>query len=283
MDLPVMPPIKPMLAKALEELPDGELALEPKWDGFRCIVFKDGDEIVLGSRNQKPFNRYFPDIFEPLRASLPDRCVVDGELIDQTFVDSLHAFLGWLPAASRPRWEQVLVDRSALIAAADGLPKTLLHGDTDDRNIGLSVGAEDADSRLTLIDWEWICIGPGGLDAAKPIHQLPASFLGEPEQIATYIDLLPDWGLAYARAYRRHGGKASEAEMITGYQIGLVREAMSPFPRVIGGVLLAKQGQGVSLDSVAVMELPEALYDVVLDWGEQMVNHVSDYLRMFMD
>lgn len=81
MDLPVMPPIKPMLAKARDELPDGELALEPKWDGFRCIVFKDGDEIVLGSRNQKPFNRYFPELIEPLRTSLPDRCVVDGELI----------------------------------------------------------------------------------------------------------------------------------------------------------------------------------------------------------
>jgi len=81
MDLPVMPPIKPMLAKAKEELPEGDLALEPKWDGFRCIVFKDGDEIVLGSRNQKPFNRYFPELMEPLRKSLPKRCVVDGELI----------------------------------------------------------------------------------------------------------------------------------------------------------------------------------------------------------
>ncbi|MGI9605823.1 MAG: ATP-dependent DNA ligase [Acidimicrobiales bacterium] len=81
MDLPVMPPIKPMLAKAVDVLPDGELALEPKWDGFRCIVFRDGDEVVLGSRNQKPFNRYFPEIIEPLRDSLPDRCVVDGELI----------------------------------------------------------------------------------------------------------------------------------------------------------------------------------------------------------
>ena len=76
-----MPPIKPMLAKAVKSLPDGDFALEPKWDGFRCIVFKDGDEIVLGSRNQKPFNRYFPELIEPLRASLPDRCVVDGELI----------------------------------------------------------------------------------------------------------------------------------------------------------------------------------------------------------
>lgn len=76
-----MPPVKPMLAKAVEKLPEEPLALEPKWDGFRCIVFRDGDEIVLGSRNQKPFNRYFPEIFEPLRASLPNRCVVDGELI----------------------------------------------------------------------------------------------------------------------------------------------------------------------------------------------------------
>ena len=76
-----MPPLKPMLAKALDELPEGDLALEPKWDGFRCIVFRDGDEIVLGSRNQKPFNRYFPEILEPLKASLPQRCVVDGELI----------------------------------------------------------------------------------------------------------------------------------------------------------------------------------------------------------
>lgn len=81
MDLPVMPPLKPMLAKALEELPDRDLALEPKWDGFRCIVFRDGDEVVLGSRNQKPFNRYFPEILDSLRDSLPERCVVDGELI----------------------------------------------------------------------------------------------------------------------------------------------------------------------------------------------------------
>jgi len=79
-----MPPLKPMLAKATHEIPDvakGELAFEPKWDGFRCIVFRDGDEIELGSRNERPFNRYFPDILDPLRASLPDRCVVDGELI----------------------------------------------------------------------------------------------------------------------------------------------------------------------------------------------------------
>lgn len=81
MDLPVMPPIKPMLAKPVPTLPTGEMSYEPKWDGYRCIVFRDGDEIVMGSRNEKPLNRYFPEMIEPFRHSLPNRCVVDGELI----------------------------------------------------------------------------------------------------------------------------------------------------------------------------------------------------------
>lgn len=81
MDLPVMPPMKPMLAKAIPEIRVGDMSYEPKWDGFRCIVFRDGDEIVLGSRNEKPLNRYFPEMVAPLLDSLPQRCVVDGELI----------------------------------------------------------------------------------------------------------------------------------------------------------------------------------------------------------
>jgi ATP-dependent DNA ligase len=84
MDLPVLPPVKPMLAKAIPEIPDaaeGEYLFEPKWDGFRCIVFRDGDEVELGSRNEKPLTRYFPELIEPLRAALPERCVVDGEVV----------------------------------------------------------------------------------------------------------------------------------------------------------------------------------------------------------
>lgn len=87
MDLPINPPVKPMLAKAVpwEKLPDVDgLIYEAKWDGFRCIVFRDGDEIVLGSRNERPLTRYFPEILAPLRDCLPDRCVVDGELIVTT-------------------------------------------------------------------------------------------------------------------------------------------------------------------------------------------------------
>ncbi|HJW61125.1 MAG TPA: ATP-dependent DNA ligase, partial [Actinomycetota bacterium] len=82
MDLPVMPPIRPMLAKAVYEVPRGAgLVYEPKWDGFRCIVFRDGDEIELGSRNDRPLTRYFPEMVAALRATLPERCVVDGELV----------------------------------------------------------------------------------------------------------------------------------------------------------------------------------------------------------
>jgi len=82
MQLPVMPPVKPMLAKLARELPspDGML-FEPKWDGFRCIVFRDGDEVELGSRNEKPLTRYFPELLPALMASLPLRCVLDGEIV----------------------------------------------------------------------------------------------------------------------------------------------------------------------------------------------------------
>ncbi|MEO6318386.1 MAG: ATP-dependent DNA ligase [Acidimicrobiales bacterium] len=82
MDLPVMPPVKPMLAKAVHEVPrQPGLLYEPKWDGFRCIVFRDGDELELGSRNDRPLTRYFPELVELLREALPGRCVVDGEIV----------------------------------------------------------------------------------------------------------------------------------------------------------------------------------------------------------
>ena len=81
MRLPVMPPVKPMLAKSVPDVPEGEFLYEPKWDGFRCVVFRDGDEVELGSRNEKPLTRYFPEVVAAVKAQLPERCVVDGEIV----------------------------------------------------------------------------------------------------------------------------------------------------------------------------------------------------------
>jgi ATP-dependent DNA ligase len=82
MNLPVNPPILPMLATRVSELPPGEgWIFEPKWDGFRTLVFRDGDEIFIQSRDEKPLNRYFPELIEPLKSQLPERCVLDGEMV----------------------------------------------------------------------------------------------------------------------------------------------------------------------------------------------------------
>jgi ATP-dependent DNA ligase len=80
--LPFAPPLAPMLSAAAGALPDGDgWQFEPKWDGFRTLVFRDGDEIMLQSRDEKPMNRYFPELVAPLAAALPERCVVDGEIV----------------------------------------------------------------------------------------------------------------------------------------------------------------------------------------------------------
>ncbi len=82
MRLPFEPPVEPMLAKASSTLPDGDgWQFEPKWDGFRALVFRDGDEVYTQSRDLKPLDRYFPELGDPLRAQLPERCVLDGEVV----------------------------------------------------------------------------------------------------------------------------------------------------------------------------------------------------------
>ncbi|TLG15761.1 ATP-dependent DNA ligase [Nocardia cyriacigeorgica] len=99
-----MPPVRPMLAKSAPAVPrEPGLSYEPKWDGFRCIVFRDGAEIELGSRNDRPLTRYFPEVAELLKDALPPRCVVDGEIVIVTEAgldfDTLQLRLH--PAASR--------------------------------------------------------------------------------------------------------------------------------------------------------------------------------------
>src|SRR5918995_7375920 len=104
MHLPVTPPVLPMLAKRVGELPRvGTWIFEPKWDGFRALVFRDADEILIQSRDEKSLNRYFPELLEPLRSQLPAQCVLDGEIVvakdDVLDFDGLQLRIH--PAASR--------------------------------------------------------------------------------------------------------------------------------------------------------------------------------------
>ena len=111
MDLPVTPPVQPMLAKAQAAVPDEPAVwcFEPKWDGFRALVFRDGDEVVLQSRNGRELGRYFPELVAALRAELAPRCVLDGEIVVPRQVDG-RTRLDWdslsqriHPAESRVR------------------------------------------------------------------------------------------------------------------------------------------------------------------------------------
>ncbi len=93
-----------MLAKRVSELPPGgDWVFEPKWDGFRALVFREGDEVLIQSRDEKPLNRYFPDLLDPLRAALPARCVLDGEIVivKDGWLDFDLLQLRLHPAASR--------------------------------------------------------------------------------------------------------------------------------------------------------------------------------------
>ncbi|MFE2581150.1 ATP-dependent DNA ligase [Streptomyces sp. NPDC059378] len=104
MDLPVMPPVKPMLAKSVARIPP-DMQYEAKWDGFRAIVFRDGSEVELGSRTGKSLTRYFPELVAALTERLPERCVVDGEIViareGRLDFDALSERIH--PAASRVR------------------------------------------------------------------------------------------------------------------------------------------------------------------------------------
>ncbi len=117
-DLPVNPPVAPMLAKRVAELPSGgDWIFEPKWDGFRALVFRDGDELLIQSRDRKSLNRYFPDLIEPLLAQLPQQAVLDGEIVIATArgldFDALQLRIH--PAASRVKMLAVQMPASIVL------------------------------------------------------------------------------------------------------------------------------------------------------------------------
>jgi ATP-dependent DNA ligase len=102
MDLAVMPPVSPMLAKPVRAIPPGA-SYEPKWDGFRSVCFRDRHQVEFGSRNERPMTRYFPELVAAARSELPERCVIDGEIVIATDsgLDFEALQLRLHPAASR--------------------------------------------------------------------------------------------------------------------------------------------------------------------------------------
>ncbi len=107
MSVPVRPPVAPMLAKAIAEIPEGAYSYEPKWDGFRSIIFRDGPQIEIGSRNERPMTRYFPEVVDAVGREFPERAVIDGEIVVPSADGSRLDFEALLqrihPAESRVR------------------------------------------------------------------------------------------------------------------------------------------------------------------------------------
>ncbi len=158
MKLPVMPPVAPMLAKAAGELPRGDhLLYEPKWNGFRCVVFRDGEEVYLGSRNERPLTRYFPELLGPLRAALPEQAVVDGEIVIAS-PDGL-AFEALLqrihPAASR------------VAMLAETIPASFVAFDL--------LALDDRDLRPLPLHERRVLLEEALAGAAPPVHLTPAT------------------------------------------------------------------------------------------------------------
>jgi ATP-dependent DNA ligase len=158
MPFPIEPPVEPMLAKLADALPEGDGWLyEPKWDGFRVLAFRDGGELYLQSRELRPLDRYFPELAAPLRAALPGRCVVDGEIVIvgsrgldfEALLQRIH------PAGSRVRL--LAEETPASVVVFDLLA-------LDDRDLRAAPLAE----RRALLEERL-----GG--AAPPVHVTPAT------------------------------------------------------------------------------------------------------------
>ncbi len=158
MNLPVAPPVLPMLAKRVADIPSGEgWIFEPKWDGFRTLIFRDGKEILLQSRDSKPLNRYFPDVLGPLLAQLPERCVLDGEIVivNDGALDFDALQLRLHPAASRVKM------------LAEKMPSSVVFFDL------LCVGDEDL--RGVAFEKRRAKLESIVASAAPPLHITPAT------------------------------------------------------------------------------------------------------------
>jgi len=239
-NLPFQPPIEPMLAKLADEIPTGAgWQYEPKWDGFRALVFRDGDEVFIQSRDLKPLDRYFPELPPALRANLPDRCVLDGEVViagpDGLDFDSL--LLRIHPAASRVK--MLAAQTPASYVAWDLLA-------FDDRDLRATPQGERRELLEVLLR-----------DAAPPIHVTPAT--RDPERAREWFHRFEGAGLDGVVAKR----------LTEGYQPGKRGWAKIKHARtadcVVAGFRWHKNGPGTMVGSLLL-----GLFD---DTGK--LNHVG--------
>ncbi|MEX0705388.1 MAG: ATP-dependent DNA ligase, partial [Nitriliruptoraceae bacterium] len=171
MNLPVSAPVDPMLARLARSLPTGELLYEPKWDGFRCLVFRDGDDLLLQSRNGKGLDRYFPELVDPdgpdpLRSQLPERVVLDGEL-----VVPIDGHLDFDALANRVHPARSRIDRLAAETPARYVAFDLLAlGDEDLTAVAFSQRRQRLEQALVGVH--------------SPVHVTPAT---------TDVDVAVDW------------------------------------------------------------------------------------------
>jgi ATP-dependent DNA ligase len=238
--LPFEPPVEPMLAKASDALPEGDGWLfEPKWDGFRAIVFRDGDEIFTQSRDLKPLDRYFPELATPLRATLPARCVVDGEVViaRDGALDFEALLLRIHPAASRVN--MLAAESPASFVAWD----LLALGDADLREV------PQAERRARL---EGVLAG-----AEPPVHLTPAT--GDRKMAADWFDRFEGAGLDGVIA------KRAESPYQPGKRAMLKIKHQRTADCVVAGFRWHKNGPGTHVGSLLL-----GLYD---DAGK--LNHVG--------
>ena len=269
--MPVVPPIGPMLAKPVKDFPKGEVLFEPKWDGFRSIIYRSGDVVEIGSRNEKPMTRYFPDVVEAVLANFPDRAVIDGEIIlvspesrDRLDFELLQQRIH--PAASRVK--KLAAETPASFVAFDLLAlgdESYLDRPFSERRAALEEALADAEAPIHLTaattDREvargWFTQFEGaGLDGviAKPVEQ-------------TYQ---PDKRVMFKVKHER-----TADVVVAGYRVHKSGDD------AIGSLLLGLYGSDGQLASVGVIgafpmarrrELMEELQPLVAEWDEHPWN-----------
>jgi ATP-dependent DNA ligase len=261
--LPVMPPISPMLAKPVADIPPGRL-YEPKWDGFRSIIFRDGDEVEIGSRNERPMTRYFPEVVEAVKANFPPRAVIDGEIIvadaEQRGLDFEALQQRIHPAASRVR---LLAEQTPAAFIAFDL---LALGDTDLMARPFAERRAELEKALA--------------DAVPPIHVTPATT--DIDQAREWFQLFEGAGLdgliakpldgVYEpdkRVLQKIKHERTADCVVAGYRVHKKGEGL------IGSILLGLYNEDGTLASVGVVgafpmarraELFVELQPLVTDW-----------------